>query len=881
MSLPPSIPYRDVWRILKRARRYIVISALICGCSGLLYSLVKPTWHRSCATFREKINSSQKSLMQSEGLLSSLVAGGASSTSQQDFYSLIRSRKVLEPAISITGLQIRLRPLLTPALFLLHLTDHLRLEARYWTDFFDPDTPFEPFFPQRLSASNVHYEGDSTLWYTLTFLSATSYELHDLSGQSLGTGVLGEPFISPLFTLTFSSEPSIDYAGMRFRMKLVSMQKAVERCQSHLTIRSVKEREKLFQLTFHHANRTVVSSFLNTLMLSYQQYHIEETTRLASKERLLLEETQAKALHDLEASIRTYADSSRSLVHTTGFIDPEKQLAFLLAAQQRLSTRQEQLLQEEARCAQVLGLSLHSPMLLLMPSQHMPDEVRGMVQVYLRDDAERKMLLETLKGSDLSNNLGNPFDAHIDLPATQAMVAYLQRREQEIGTLITQYELFLTQLNDLNFPLSSLVEALEDPISREMILLARSLQTKLHDKDTYLAKDRLHIEHSLKMQREEAETHFTQRLESLKQQTQTIQRQIHAARMHMLTLLNEKLALDEREIKNALTALLSSFSQEKEQLNREIRTLQGSIAEVPALWAMQQMEQTSLELQKVALKERSKWMESQQAMRLQDLLASGPVDLAIPPLFPSYPGVLLYTLLGLLCGSLPAAVYALLRARAHGLIVSPELLELMGQKVIGRLESCQDKTRELLRHVLCEMLHAGNGARERTLWIIFLKEGESEHAAHTLVTLLEAEGKQVIVEKGVNYGNETEEPEALIQRLQVAKAASRVDEVGDSAPLTLVFTHIPASSGRATQLMRHAHGSIVFLAEESVTTAELAPLLSTVESIQSTESLLFFLFVQADAEVKEKSTFRVWNLWNLLKLAIWAVHARSEKRNAG
>lgn len=848
-ALPSAIPYRDLWRIFKRAGRCIALSALTCGCIALLYALVRPTWYRSHAIFREKVHSSQKSLMQSDGLLSSLVSGGASSSSQQDFYSLIRSRRVLQPAISTAGLQVRLRPLLSPIFLLLHLTDNLRIEARYWIELFDPETSFEPFFPQSLRAQNVHYEGETTLWYTLSFLSDTNYQLHDSEGNHLGSGVLGEPFSHPLFTLTFCADPAAPLSGMRYRIKLVSIEKAVERCQSHVTMRAVKEREKLFQLTFYHPNRIVVSTFLNSLMLSYQNDHIEEAKQLTEKERLLWEEKQREALYHLESSMRTYAHSGRALIEKTGFLDPEKQLNFLLTTQQRLLTRHEQLLQEEARCAHALALPFYSPMVLLLPAQNMPEELKVIIRNYLKDDTERKTLLELLKSrtADNAKTPTNMLFSGLDLPAAHAKMDHLQHKHHEIERLITQHELFLEQLSDATFPLGSVLEMFEDPTSREMALLARALQGKLHDKENYLEKDRLHIQHALKLQREDAQEHFSHRLTSLQRQHQEINQQIYLLRQETFMLLTDRLKSHEKEIKTAFTDLLTSLVQEKEQLNRELLELQESLSHLPALWATQQMEQTSLTLQKSALKQRSKWMESYLAMHLHDLLLSGPVDFAIPPLFPSYPGVLLYTLLGLLCGAFPAACYALIQARKRGLPASPQLLQLMGQHVIGTLSTLPAHNKELLRHLTCDMLHA----RERTLWVFFLEENMQDIES-TLLELLEAEGKRVFVEKSPYFGRAEEEPEPLIERLH-GHTKDR-EKNGQEAPLTLIFTHIPPTSGRALQLIRHAHGVIIFLTEEHVTTIELAPLWNATHNHS-----LFFLFIPIVIEARTSPLVRMWN----------------------
>lgn len=854
--LPPSIPYRDLRRILKRARRIIVASSLICGFCGLFYSLTKPTWYRSSSVFQEKMNSSQKSLMQSDGLLSSLVAGGASSTSQQDFYSLMRSKKVLQPAIVSAGLQIRLRPLLSPPSLLLHLTDHLRLEARYWIDLFDPDAPFQPFISHSLRAQDVHYEGESTLWYTLFFLSDTTYLLQDLAGNTLGTGKLGTPLTTPLCTLTFSQEKPYSLEGTHFRIKLVSMEKAVERCQAHLTIRSVKEREKLFQLTFYHQNRTVVSSFLNALMRSYQNYHLEEAARLTNKEKVIWEEKQREALQALESVMRHYAQSGQLLAQKTGFLDPEKQLSFLLNAQQRLATRQDQLLQEEARCAQLLTLSLNSPMTLLLPSQNLPEEVRAMVQAYLRDDAERKMVAETEKFEKIDEaDLAIHFQG-LDLPSVQTQAVNLKHMQQETSALITQHELFLTQLQDEAFPLSALIEIAQDPTSKEILTVARTLQAKLHDHDNYFEKDRLQIQHRLQMQRQEAKEHFTWRLEALNRQNQELKQQINGVRDHLLTLLTQKLALHAQEIKTALTALLHSFGQEKELLAKEMASLQVALAELPTLWATQQMEQASLSLQKATLEERSKWMESYQAMRLHDLLASGPVDFATIPLFPSYPGVLFYTLLSALCGVLPVSIYVLMRARKQGLPVSAQLLKLMGADVIGTPLASSKEIPETLRHLTCAMLQSSPSTKTMTRWVVFLAPGQSSQAKEMLVTLLELEGKKVLVEKGPEYGNSEESPEALIQRLQL----SRIDLEKKQEQITLAFTYMTPISGRALQLTRHADGAIVFLHEDSFTTTEISPLCN-----QERAYPLFFLFLPT---IEVQKTAAPVATWDLFKLAI-------------
>lgn len=819
-SLLPFIPYRDLWRIFKRARRLIVSCALTAGCSALLYTLTKPTWYRSDAVFREKINMSQKSPLQSDGLLSSLVSGGASSPSGQDLHSLMRSKKVLKPAIIAAGLQVRLRPLLSPPALLLHLTDNLRVEARYWYDFFDPDTPFTPFYNNSLRAKDVNFEGESTLYYTLIFLTDTNYQISDPAGEILGFGTLNEPFSHPFFSLSLSVDTPGGLSGRHFRIKLVSLQKAVERCQAHLTIRAVKEREKLFQLTFYHQNRTVVSTFLNALMLSYQNHHAEETKRIAQQEHLLWEQEQNSALLDLEKSMHTYAKAGQKLIETTGFLDPEKQLSFLIATEQRLRARQDELVEQKTRCARMLMLPLDCPMMLLLPAQTMPEEVKLMVKEYLHDDAQRKILTQALNGAqtdatpdvDLTKTLQG-----IPLESAQKRLSLLERTRQETDTLITEHRLLLEHLNDPKFPLSALTEMLKDPTSQEILLTARTLQAKLHDAENYHEKDRLHIEHTLATQRESSKTHFTRRLEALKRQTEETASHQYALQKYTLTLLAEKLALHEREIKAALSALLASVTQEEEVLSTEMRTLQEALADVPTLWATQQMQQAALVLHKSTLKERSKWMESYQAMHLHDLLLSGPVDLAIPPLFPSYPGVLFFTLLGSLLGALPAYLYALIRARKQGLIASPELLELMGQNVSGTLSLADlgsQENQEILSYLIFEIQRA----KESASWTLFCTH-EAREAVTELVHLLQEQ----------------------------------------SSSVTVVLTDVSPTSKRALQLMHEANGAVIFLPEEGTATlSQLQPLWSVDADLKRP---LFFVFTKVDLEPKAMWTFRLKQLY--------------------
>lgn len=832
-SLLPFIPYSDLWRIFKRARRLIIACALTCGCSALLYTLTKPTWYRSDAVFREKINMSQKSPLQSDGLLSSLVSGGASSPSGQDLHSLMRSKKVLKPAITAAGLQVRLRPLLSPPALLLHLTDNLRVEARYWYDFFDPDTPFTPFYNTSLRAKDVTYEGESTLYYTLIFLTDTQYKITDSSGEVLGLGTLEEPFSHPLFSLKFSADTPDGLSGRHFRIKLVSLQKAVERCQAHLTIRAVKEREKLFQLTFYHQNRTVVSAFLNALMLSYQNHHVEETKRIAQQEHLLWEQEQNSALQDLEKSMHTYAKAGQKLIETTGFLDPEKQLSFLIAAEQRLHARQDELVEQKTRCSRMLALPLDCPMMLLLPAQTMPEEVKSMVKEYLHDDAERKILIEALKNVQSAAPEANL--QGLSLESAQKRLSALERTRQENDALITEHRLLLEHLNDPEFPLSALTEMLKDPTSQEILLTARTLQAKLHDAENYHEKDRLHIEHTLAMQRASSKAHFTRRLEALKRQTEETLSHLHALQNYTLTLLTEKLALHEREIKAALSALLASATQEEELLNIEMRTLQEALADVPALWATQQMQQAALVLHKSTLKERSKWMESYQAMHLHDLLLSGPVDFATLPLFPSYPGVLFFTLLGSLLGALPACFYALIRARKQGLIASPRLLELMGQNVLGTLslpEVGSQENQEHLSYLIFEMQRAQEGSS----WLVFCTQEIREMAAN------------------------------LVNRLQAQS---------DSVNISL--SDVSPTSKRALQLLHEAHGAVIFLPEEGdVTLSQLQPLWS-VHASAKFKRPLFFVFTKTAVEPEATWVFRLGQLYRHALLQLKAVQEAANR----
>jgi tyrosine-protein kinase Etk/Wzc len=348
----------------------------------------------------------------------------------------------------------------------------------------------------------------------------------------------------------------------------------------------------------------------------------------------------------------------------------------------------------------------------------------------------------------------------ISLPlATQLYLDYSTKIIQMEAT-IRQNLFFIKQIQDPNFEITSLSSGLEDSISQDIIHKSADLILKLRDEDNQTTKEQERLRKDLQLQRTFLTMHLEQMIQLMELNKELIDEKVYALQTVSVELIHQQISLQENNLQEYIQARLENLRQERSLIKTHLKSIHDEMANIPKKWAAEQRIEQEVEVNQLIVEEIAKMVESKNITHNLELIQSAPVDLALAPVHPIPPKILLYTLAGFLLGSLMGSTVVLGQAVRKGLPVSLENLKNLDFHVSGALlppsnqSVIHDQDLETLRRMQAYL----------TTSPVLLIEGMGPTYSSALAHLFAQRGKRVIT-LDLDFAKSTAQDKGLLQYL--------------------------------------------------------------------------------------------------------------------
>ena len=255
----------------------------------------------------------------------------------------------------------------------------------------------------------------------------------------------------------------------------------------------------------------------------------------------------------------------------------------------------------------------------------------------------------------------------------------------EMENTIRQNKFFIHQIEDPNFEITSLSAGLNDPISNEIILKAGQLVLNLRDQNNQSNREQERIKEELQLERTFLTLHLQQIVQLMELNKQLIDEKLFALQNISLELIHQRISLLEKNLQDYLHSRLHNLEQERQLIKRHLENIHSEMAQLPKKWVSEQLLTQEVTTNHLIVEEIAKLVETKNISHNLEVIQSAPVDLALPPLHPVMPKLILFGLLGFFLGGSFGACFALGRTLSHGLPLTPAHVEQLNCHASGWL----------------------------------------------------------------------------------------------------------------------------------------------------------------------------------------------------
>lgn len=360
----------------------------------------------------------------------------------------------------------------------------------------------------------------------------------------------------------------------------------------------------------------------------------------------------------------------------------------------------------------------------------------------------------------------------IDLHSAEGIFLALTQRRNEVEVAERQNYFVLQQLQDPSFEISSLADALPDPVSAAIIEEASKLLLSLQDSHNRSEREQTRLREELSRQREFLAAHLQQSNQLLNLRKEFLNEKTYALQKVLHDLIQQQVSVAEKHISDYLLARIDSLRIEQELIEQTQAELREQMALLPARWVSEQMIAQRLKLNKALVEEVARLIESKNIAHNLETIQSGPIDRATAPVLPKRPGLLWYSLLGMVFGAALVTGGVIVNGIRKGLEASPENLWLDKQSVAGFLDGSDTMLLETLRRLSAQLYR---NSRD----VLFLMLGRGPDYSRELAKLLAKGGAKVLrVSLAFDGQDKPSELPGLLQVLEGSVALPTIRSVG-------------------------------------------------------------------------------------------------------
>jgi hypothetical protein len=321
----------------------------------------------------------------------------------------------------------------------------------------------------------------------------------------------------------------------------------------------------------------------------------------------------------------------------------------------------------------------------------------------------------------------------------------------------------INQMNDPHFEVTSLSSILNDPVSSEMIQKASRLLLDLKDRNNRSDKEQEQIKEELHLERGFLLLHLQQTNQLVLLNQKLVEEKIYSLQNITLELIHQQISVLEKNLHDYIETRLDNLKQEHTIIQEHMDELHQEMATLPKRWASEKMIEQNLEINELILQEVAKMVESKNISHKLELVQSAPIDLAIAPIHPLSPGLILFSILGAMVGGLLSFGTILRKNISQGFMASSFNLKHRNQHVAGKLSVTDEQENlETLRRLQTYLCEKQPDPTENCLLLI---EGVGPDYSEELANLFIKRGQKTLILRLNFNGNLSEKP-GLLQYLE-------------------------------------------------------------------------------------------------------------------
>ncbi len=265
----------------------------------------------------------------------------------------------------------------------------------------------------------------------------------------------------------------------------------------------------------------------------------------------------------------------------------------------------------------------------------------------------------------------------------------------------------IENLQDPEFEVSSLKSIVQDSISQNIIVVYSNQLMQLKDQAHRSPREQDRIREELLLQRTFLEMHLAQTNQVLNLRSKLVKDKIFNLQNITLSLIHQRISILDKQLEEYITTRISSLEDEKKVIAHQQKELNSNLSEWPQKWIDETMVDQQLKSSMSMSQEIARLVETKNISTNLDAILSGPIDHAIPPVFPRSPKLILFAILGGLAGAFFSTSYFLAKESFRGISASRDNLRALGINVSGTLSNRygKDRSSPLLDEDLNTMRH--------------------------------------------------------------------------------------------------------------------------------------------------------------------------------
>jgi tyrosine-protein kinase Etk/Wzc len=352
-------------------------------------------------------------------------------------------------------------------------------------------------------------------------------------------------------------------------------------------------------------------------------------------------------------------------------------------------------------------------------------------------------------------NTVNEFQG-IDLTTAKELYINYTRDLNNIEAAAIQSRHIINQIQLPEFEISSLSTVLNDPICLEMISKASRTVLALTDQNNRSLKEQERLKEEIVVQKSFLTMHLNQSVQLSQLRIDMFNAKIRNLQSAILGLTHQQISILEKHLSDYIVTRLKDLKQEREVIESHQRDLKLEMASLPSKWVSERLIDTQMENNKKMMEEITKLVESKNIAHNLEIIQSAPIDVAIAPLHPRSPRLLLFSVLGAIMGTFFASTYFFMSSLIKGVNVSEENLKLAGYHVSGTLSKgfetntqrpSLDQDLNTLRKIIAHFAPSDDQSslafhhcRE-----LLLIQGKGPDFSESLATLISKRGLKVLI----------------------------------------------------------------------------------------------------------------------------------------